>query len=451
MSPAGLAAYTARMTRVVTLLWLFGVLLTPALAEVGGGPPAIRLVEFEASVNPITARRITRAIDEAERAGDSLVLVRLDTPGGLVASMEQIVKRMLASRVPVVVWVGPAGAKAASAGFFILLAADVAAMAPGTTAGAAATIHLGGENRADDVALKKMNEVTAALLRSIAERRGRDVAASERAVFEAKAYEESKAKQLGLIDLVVADRHALLAALDGMTVRRFDGSEVVLATEGAGFVTTEFSWRHELMEFLTLPIVAYALLMLGLLGLYVEFTQPGLIFPGAVGALCLLLFALSTQGLPVSAIGILLILLAIVLFVLEVKIASYGLLTIGGIVSLTLGSLMLIDGPIPALRLPPAVVLPVSLTVAGLCVWALRLALRAQRLRVATGVEGLAAEVGTVRAPLAPEGKVFIHGELWDAVTADGPLPAGSRVRVVAVDSMRLVVAPAEGGEKGGT
>jgi membrane-bound serine protease (ClpP class) len=415
------------MRRLAPWLWASLLLVQPVLAD----DPVIRLVEFETTVNPITAHRIVRAIDAAEAAGDTAVLIRLDTPGGLVASMETIVKRMLAAEVPTIVWVGPSGAKAASAGFFILVSADVAAMAPGTRTGAASTVFgLGGEeNTEDNILLKKANEDSAALIRSIAERRSRNVEACERAVFSAKAYEESVALEDGLVDLVAGSIDDLLSELEGREIRRFDGSTVVLETAGATLVSTDLSLRQEFMELLGNPTVAYILFMLGLLGLYVEFSNPGLIFPAVAGALCLLLFAVSAQVLPISAIGVLLILLAIVMFLLEIKVTSYGMLTVGGIVSLVIGSIMLIDGPIPELRVPFGVVLPTSILGALLCVLLLRLAIRAHRERVGTGIEGLADEMGTVTEILDPEGKVRVHGEIWNAAAAQGPVRLGSRWR----------------------
>jgi membrane-bound serine protease (ClpP class) len=425
-----------RMFACFALVGLF--LVAPAQAET----PVVRLVEFETMVNPITVKRITHAIDDAEAEGDELVLIRLDTPGGLVDSMETVVKRILSSKVPVAIWVGPSGARAASAGFVILLSADVAAMAPGTRTGAASTVMMGGENKEGDVLLKKSNEDLAALVRSMAEHRGRDVEASERAIFDAKAYEEQVALEKGLIDLVAPDIDSLLEQLDGREVRRFDGTTVTLRTAGARFAETQFSWRHEFMEFLAHPAVAYLLLMLGMLGLYVEFTHPGVVFPGVAGALCLLLFAIASQALPVSAIGILLILLAIVMFILEIKVVSYGMLTVGGVVALVIGSIMLIDGPIPEMRVPLQFVIPVSIVVAGLISLVIWLAARAHQARVDTGREGLVGTVGVVSNELAPEGKVFIHGEIWDAVSNAGPVPKDAKVRVVRVDDLKLTVEP---------
>ena len=425
------------MRRFASLLWL-PLLIQPVQADA----PVVRLVDFDTTVNLISVWRITEAIDDAEAAGDEMVLIEIDTPGGMVDSMSDVVKRMLSAEVPIVVWVGPSGARAASAGFFILIAADVAAMAPGTRTGAASTVVMGGENREDNVMLKKANEDHAALIRSIADRRGRNVEACERAVFEAKAYEEQVALDDGLIDLLAKDREELLELLDGREVERFDGETVVLATAGATFVTSEFSVKQKFMELLASPMVAYTLLMLGLLGVYVEFTNPGVVFPGVVGAMCLLLFAISAQALPISAIGVLLIVLALVMFILEIKVTSFGMLTLGGIACLLIGSWMLVDGPIPELRVPWGAVLPTSAALAALCILVVRLAVRAQRDPVGTGVEGLPGETGTVTQALAPEGKVFVHGEIWDAASAGGSIAEGMRVRIVKVDNMRLTVEP---------
>lgn len=421
---------------------LFGLLLLSVMLPAHAEDPVVRLVDFETTVNPITARRITNAIDEAAAQGEDLVLIRLDTPGGLVGSMETIVKKILSSEVPVVAWVGPSGAKAASAGFFILISCDVAAMAPGTRTGAASTVYAGGQGKEDDVLLRKINEDHAALIRSVAKHRGRDVEASEDAVFAAKAYEEQVALEKGLVDVVAASVEELLEVLDGRVVQRFDGSEVTLRTANASFVTSELSWRHEFMEFLGNPTVAYFLLMLGLLGLYVEFTHPGVVFPGVAGALCLLLFAIASASLPVTTIGVLLILLAIGMFILEIKVASYGMLTVGGIASLIIGSLMLFEGPIPELEVPPTVVLPVAVALAGIFTLVVWLAVRAQRTRVDTGQEGLHGEVGFVTQELNPDGKVFVHGEIWDAISVSGTIPRDAKVKVTRVDEMTLTVEP---------
>ncbi len=407
--------------------------------------PVIRWVDFDQSVNPISILRITRAIEEAAANGEDLVILRLDTPGGMVASLHPTVQAILNSEVPVVAWVAPPGAHAASAGFFILVAADVAVMSPGTRTGAASTIVMGGENRDDDVGLKKMNEDGAALLRSIAERRGRDKQACEDAVFAAKAFEESVALEKGLIDFVATDREELLRMLDGREVRRFDGEVITLRTEGAVFSETEFPIKQAFLEFLASPTIAFLLFTFGALLLYLEFQYPGTIVFGVLGGLFLLLFGIAALNLPVSILGILLIGLAVTLFILEVKIVSHGLLTLGGIASLIAGSLILIDGPIPELRVQPMVVIPVTVAISLFMVAAMRLAVRAARAQVATGIEGLKEKVATVTRSLGPQGKVFVHGETWDAVSCAGNVPEGAKVRVVEVQDMLLTVEPLDG------
>jgi len=431
---------------MLVLLALAG-LVAPTIA--GAEAPVVRLVEFDGPVTAISAQRILRAIDAAAEQHDSLVLIELDTPGGGLEEANEIVKKILGSPAPVVVWIGPSGAHGASAGFFILIAADVAAMAPGTRTGAASTVALGQKNEEGDVLLKKINQDMAALMRSIAERRGRNIALSEDAVLEARSYEESVALREGLIDLIAGSREELLEALDGREVTRFDGTRVTLRTEGAVIARTELGFGHGFFETLSRPEVAYALLMLGLLGLYVEFSNPGLILPGAVGALCLVLFAVSTQFLPISTIGVLLIVLGITLFVLEVKFTSYGLLTAGGVASLIVGSLLLVKGPIPEMRVPLRTVLPTTGLITVFCVVAVRLAVRARRTQVATGVEGMSGARGTVAQALAPRGKVFVHGELWDAVSRNGSLPEGTPVRVASVRDMVLTVVADESETKG--
>jgi membrane-bound serine protease (ClpP class) len=403
--------------------------------------PVVRVVDFDIEVTSASSARIVQAIDDAEREGDALVLIRLDTPGGSVGALETIQKRMLGAKVPIVAWVGPSGARAASAGFLLLIAADVAAMAPGTRTGAASPVTAFGGDIPETLKKKVENDLAAGA-RSIAEHRGRNVEKIEKAVLEATAYSDQDALKEGLIDVVAQSREDLLEKLDGRTIRRFDGSSVVLATRGAAIARSERTWKQEFWETLASPTLAFLLLVLGVIGLYTEFTHPGLTFPGVAGALCLLLFALASQVLPVSLIGILLIVLGIVMLILELKIVSHGLLTIGGIACVVIGSLLLIPGPIPELRVPLVVVLPGSLTLAGFCALAVRLSVAARRAPVATGVEGLRGETGVVEDALAPEGKVFVHGELWNAVSTAGAIPRGASVRVVSVEGMRIVVEP---------
>jgi membrane-bound serine protease (ClpP class) len=419
------------------------VLLIGALPSVAD-EPVVRLVEFDGPITAATKNRFIQAFEDAERERNDFVLVVLDTPGGSVAALEDVVKAMLGSSVPIVVWVGPYGSQAASAGFFLVISADLATMAPGTRTGAASAIYgvPGQASEEGDVLLKKANEDLAALLRSIAERRDRNVEACERAVMAAEAWSEAEALEEGLIDLVAENREELLAELEGTEVKRFDGSTVVLRTEGVRFVTSEFSFRQEIWEFLATPAVAFFLLLVGAAGIWVELSHPGLIFPAVVGAICLILFAFSAQVLPVSTIGVLLILLGMVLFILEIKVVSYGMLTVGGATCLVLGSLMLFKGPIPEMRVPVLLVLPSALGLTLLCAFIVWLVVRAHKVKVATGVEGIVGEIGTVRDALDPEGKIFVHGELWDATSSAGAIPAGTRVRVLKAEELLLIVEP---------
>lgn len=436
------------MLRRVSIV-LAAIVLVASVAR--GAEPVIRWVDFEGKfVLPGFSDRILRAIDEADANQEDLIVIQLDTPGGAVDTMQEIVKRMLAAKTPIVVWVGPSGASAGSAGFFILVAADVAAMAPGTRAGAASVVHGSGKSEDGDVSLRKATQDLAALARTIAEHRGRNVEACEQAVLSAESYTDGAAVDKGIVDLVAKDREELLDKLEGRPVKRFDGELVTLRTVGARIVTTHIGAKNRFLETVGSPLVAGFLLLLGVGGLYVELTHPGLVFPGVVGALALLLFALAAQVLPVSTLGLLLILLALVMFLLEIKVTSYGMLGFGGAVTLVIGALMVFDGPIPELRLPLAVVLPPALALALFCALAVRWTVAAQRSRVGTGSEGLVGEEGDVTEDLQPAGRVFVHGELWNAVSAGGPLPKGSRIRVVGIEDLRLTVEDAARSADGG-
>jgi membrane-bound serine protease (ClpP class) len=410
--------------------------------------PIVRVVTFDSEITRSSARRIERAIDDAAAASDNLVLIEMDTPGGVVDTTEDLVKKILASKVPVAVWVGPAGARAASGGFYLLIAADVAAMAPGTRTGAAAAIYGMGKSDEGDILLKKLTNDLAALARSIAEHRGRDVASCEKAVSSAESFTDEAALKSGLVDLVAKDRAALLGQLDGRTIKRFDGTTVTLSLAHATFVESETTRSQRIEDrvggFLDNPTVVFLLLMIGAAGLYAEFNHPGAWVPGLVGAVALILFFFGAQVLPVSAVGLLLLVLGLVLFVLEMKFVSHGLLTVGGVFCVVLGSVLLFPGKGGDLRPPLAVVLPGSLTLAALCILATRLAVQARLVGVQTGVEGLKGEIGVAREALAPEGTVFVHGELWQAHALSGPVPAGARVRIVNVRELVVDVEPVD-------
>jgi membrane-bound serine protease (ClpP class) len=398
------------MSRLVSIFLAVGL-----SATAGAAGPSIRLVRFGSDINAASVKRIVEAID----------------------ATEAVVKKVLASKTPVVVWVGPAGSRAASGGFYLLIAADVAAMAPGTRTGAAAVIFGIGKSEDGDVLLKKATSDLAALARSIAEHRGRNVDACDKAVVSAESFTDAAAVKAGIVDLVAKDRDDLLRQLDGRTVKRFDGREVTLALAHASVVEPARSGTARVEEriggFLANPTVVYLLFLIGLAGLYAEFNHPGTWVPGLVGAAALILFVFSAQQLPISAIGLILVLLGLALFVLELKVASHGLFGIAGTVCVIGGSVVLFPGAGGDLRPPLLVVLPGSLTLAAFCFFATRLAVAARRAPLTTGVEGLRGEIGVVEEPLVPEGTVFVHGALWKAMAASGSVPAGARVRVVRV------------------
>jgi membrane-bound serine protease (ClpP class) len=420
------------MSRLVSIF--LAVLLSAAAATAG---TSVRLVRFETDINAATAKRVVEAIDAADAAGDALLLIELDTPGGSVDTTEALVKKILAAKTPIAVWVGPSGARAASGGFYLLIAADVAAMAPGTRTGAAAVIFGMGKSDEGDVLLKKTTNDLAALARSIAEHRGRNVEACDKAVISAESFTDAAAVKDGIVDLVAKDRDDLLRQLDGRKVTRFDGRVTTLALAGASIVEPVRTRTARLEErvggFLANPTVVYLLFLIGLAGLYAEFNHPGTWIPGLVGAIALILFAFSAQQLPISAIGFMLVVTGLALFVLEIKIVSHGVLGVAGTIAVIAGSVMLFPGKGGDLRPPLLVVLPGSLTLAVFCFVATRLAINARHAPLTTGVEGLRGEIGVVEQPLEPDGTVFVHGALWKATAASGFLPAGTRVRVVRV------------------
>ncbi len=415
------------------------VLAAPLLATAGAPPlrADIPVVELDGVVHAVTAAHVVNAIDRADAERSPLLVLRLDTPGGLDTSMRQIVDKMLNCRTPVAVFVGPSGARAASAGFIILVAADVAAMAPGTNTGAAHPVS--GLGPMDEVMSKKVTSDAAAYIRSKAERRGRNVEMAEKAVAESKSFTEKEALELKLIDLVVADVNELLEKLDGREVKRFDGSVVTLRVKGERTAAVKMDWRQMILSLIARPEILFLLLLGALAGLGAEISHPGLLFPGILGILCLILFLFASQIIPVNWAGVMLIVLAIGLFVAEVKVASYGLLTVAGITAMILGAMMLVDSPLPELRLNPWKLLPIAVLMAAFTVLLVRMVVDAQRRRATTGVEGLIGRSGVAETALEPEGWILVQGERWRAL-ADGRLASGERVEVVGMDGLRLRV-----------
>lgn len=397
----------------------------------------IPVVELDGVVHAVTAAHVVQAIEKADAAGAPLLILRLDTPGGLDTSMRQIVDAMLNCRTPVAVFVGPSGSRAASAGFIITVSADVAAMAPGTNIGAAHPVS--GMGKMDEVMSEKVTSDAAAYIRGKAERRGRNVEMAEKAVVESKSFTETEALDLGLIDLIATDVPDLVAQLQGREVTRFDGSTVVLDIEGHDRVHDRMDWRETVLSFIATPEILFLLLMGALAGLGAEISHPGLIFPGVLGVLCLILFLFASQILPVNGAGVLLIILGIALFAAEVKVTSYGLLTVGGLVSMILGAMMLIDSSVPELQVSPWTLVPVVLVFAAFTLTLVRLVVQAQLRRPATGMEGLVGKAGQATTALDPEGWVKVQGERWRA-RAEEPVGEGDAIEVVSGDGLLLRV-----------
>lgn len=403
----------------------------------GPAPAAIPIVELDGVVHAVSAGHVVSAIRRADAAAAPLVVLRVNTPGGLDSSMRQIVDAMLSARTPVVVFVGPSGARAASAGFVIAMASDVAAMAPGTNLGAAHPVS--GLGPMDEVMSKKVAQDAAAYVRGKAERRGRNVEMAEKAVLESRSFTEHEALDLKLIELVANDVPDLLRALDGRTVRRFDGTSVTLSLAGVATRLVPMTWREKVLSAIARPELLFLLLLGALAGIGAEMSHPGALFPGIVGAFCLILFLFASQVLPVNGAGVLLMVLAVALFAAEVKVASYGLLTVAGVAAMILGGMMLVDSDAPAVRVPLSIVLPGAVAIAVGAAAIVRLVVGAQRLRPTTGAEGLSGRVAVAEEPLHPAGWVRVAGERWRA-TADRPVAAGERVTIVAVEGLALRV-----------
>lgn len=397
-------------------------------------------ISIDGPIDPVSADFIADAVDKAREQKSELLLVALSTPGGLSASMQQIIKIFLSSEVPIVCFVTPKGTHAASAGFFILLAADVAAMSPGTNTGAAHPVFpFGMENK---VMLEKVRNDALANLRSIVQERKRNYEMAEKAVLESKSFTAQEALDGGLIDLIAQDEGDLLRQLEGRSVARFDGKQQKLETAGKAVNELLPTLRQRILGTVANPDMALILGLIGLLGLYVEFTHPGLIVPGVVGAVCLILSLLGFSLLPISTVGVLLILLSFGLFVAEVKVQGFGILGIGGAVSMLLGILLLIDSPDPGIRIGFRLALAVAAGFSLIFILLLRLAIAAQRHRVTTGKAGLVGMVGEAHGPVGPEGgKVFLHGEWWRAVSA-APIPDKSKIRVLGTRDLTLIVEP---------
>jgi membrane-bound serine protease (ClpP class) len=392
------------------------------------------------TIQPITDEYIGRAIAEAARRKDDALLIELNTPGGLVESTRSIIEEIVASPVPILIYVAPSGSRAASAGFFILESADVAAMAPGTNTGAAHPVAMGG-GKIDDVMKQKMENDAAALMRSVAAKRGRNVETAESAVRQSKSFTEQEALQEKLIDYVAASEADLFQQIEGNPIKRFNQQTVRLHLVGAPVRDYTMTLKERILAYLMDPNVAFILLAIGALALYAEFNHPGAVVPGVVGLIFILLAIFALNLLPTRFAALILILVSFLLFALEAKFATHGVLTIGGIAALTLGGLLLVDAPIPQMRVHLLTALAVSIPLGFITAFLMSMALRARRNKVVTGIQGLVGEIGIAQTPLSPDGKVFVHGELWDAV-ASVNIASGRNVVVRQVNGLQLEVDP---------
>jgi len=416
---------------LVGMLCLALVSLGKTVGLTKGGE--VRIIELEGPINPGAAAFLTRGLEDAEKQGVELIIIRLDTPGGLVPSMRTMVKGIMNSAVPVVVYVSPKGAGAASAGVMITVSAHVAAMAPGTNIGAAHPVGAGGKDIDKDMSEKVVNDM-ASYGRGIAQDKGKNADWVEKAIRESVSITAEEALEKKVIDLVAGDVDELLKVLDGREVELKQG-KVTLKTKDLAKTTYEPGFRDAVLRIISDPNIAYILMMIGLAGLYFELSHPGAIFPGVIGAISLILAFYSFQTLPVNYAGLLLIALAVIFFIAEIKVASYGILSLGGIVSLTLGSIMLFEDVGVSLRL----MAPTIVLIGGFFVIVSTLAFRAYRAKPQSGVEGLIGEVGVVQKPIDPEGLVFVHGEYWRAVSSE-KLEPGEMVAVEEVTGLLLKV-----------
>ncbi|RMG58432.1 MAG: nodulation protein NfeD [Deltaproteobacteria bacterium] len=432
---------------LIALVFLLVAILLPGLTAQGKAPfeRDVYVITISSSINPAVSDFIITTIQRAEEENAGALVIQLDTPGGLDRSMRDIIKAILSARVPVIVYVAPPGARAASAGVLITLASDIAAMAPGTNIGAAHPVAVGG-GKMDETMAEKIANDAAAYARSIAEKRGRNAEWAEEAVRKSVSLTEKEALEKNVIDLIAADLSDLLDKVHGLKVEK-DGAVYVLETRGAAVRFVKMGLRHRILNALSDPNVAYILLMIGIYGIFFELSNPGAIFPGVVGGICLILGFYALQTLSVNYAGFLLILLALVLFILEIKVQSYGMLTLGGIISLFLGSVMLFKARDPYLRISLKTIIPMIVLSALFFGAVIFLAVRAQRQKPKTGFEGIIGQVGIAQTDIDGRGKVFVSGEIWDAFS-ERPVRKGQEVVVTGKEGFRLKIKPLDEGEE---
>ena len=430
------------MTRIVQPVLALAavlVLLASIPTHLGANDhrPEVVVLHLDDTIQPISEEYLTRGLTLAETNRAAALLLVLNTPGGLLDSTRSMVGKILASPVPVVVYVAPSGSRAGSAGFFLMEAADIAAMAPGTNAGAAHPVVQGA--KLDDVMKQKIENDTTAFLRSYVSRRGRDTTAAQDAVLNSKSYTANEAEQLHLIDVVASNESELLDGLDGRTIKRFDGSSVTLHTRGAQLLEMDPTLREKILDRLMDPNLAVLILVLGGLLIYLEFNSPGTIIPGALGTLLLLTALFALNMLPVRYTAVMLLIAAFTLLILEAKFPSHGVLASAGILALVFGTLTLVEGPIPEMRVHISTAVACGVAFGLITVFLVRIAIRARRNKVVTGPQALVGDIAIAQQPLTPRGQVLIHGELWQA-ESDSPAVPGDRVRVRSVHGLTLLV-----------
>lgn len=421
---------------MVTVVLSLGLLFGPA-GEAQEKQPILE-IEVDGIINPATARFITESIDQATRQGAQCLIIKLDTPGGLMDSMRMIIKKMLSASIPVIVYVAPSGARAASAGVFITMAAHIAVMAPTTHIGAAHPVNL-GEGKENKAMSEKIVNDTVSYIKTIAKNRGRNADWGEKAVRQSVSITSEEALRLKVIDLISPDVQDLLSRIDGKVIKLEGGIARTLLTKGVIPRSVQMSWRYKILDIIANPTIAYILLMLGIYGVFFELSNPGAILPGVVGGIFLILAFFALQMLPINFAGLALILFAVVLFIAEIKVMSHGLLAVGGVVSLLLGSLMLIESPTDYMRISLGVIIPAVLVSAGFFIFAITMAIRARIKKPTTGKEGLVGETGIAATAISPEGKVSVHGEFWNAVS-DEPIEKGEKVEVIGTINLKLKV-----------
>ena len=428
------------MKKYKVLIFISVLFLIPFVFGIPGqtqDKAPIFTIEVDGIINPATAKFIIESIDQASQQGGQCLIIQLDTPGGLMESMRIIVKKILTSNIPIIVYVAPSGARAASAGVFITMAAHIAVMAPSTHIGAAHPVSLGEGKESKTMGEKIVND-TVSYIKTTAKVRGRNVDWAEKAVRKSVSITEDEAVKLNVVDFISPNLQDLLTKIDGKVVK-FDGITRTLLTKGVQPRSIQMSWRYRFLDIISNPSIAYILLMLGIYGVFFELSTPGAILPGVVGGIFLILAFYALQMLPISFAGLALILFAIILFIAEIKVVSHGLLAVGGVISLLLGSLMLIESPAEYMRISLTVIIPAVLVSAAFFIFAVTMAVQARLKKPTTGMEGLIGEEGIASTNITPEGKVSIHGEFWNAIS-DQSIERGEKVQVFGVVNLKLKV-----------